>query len=409
MDFIHDIFLLIKDFIVSFWWFFIPIFLLFVLLDIKSFYKKQKKKSKIKWSLIEITPPREVEKTPKAMEQVFATASEISEGWASFEIVGRAGNTRFFVRVPEGYRNLIESSIYAQYSEAEISLVSEYEGYETQFSHNLPNNVYDIWGTELILAREDGYPIKTYPDFKEGKNEGVVDPIAGITEIMSKLEKSEAIWLQILVKPADNKKWTKKAGELIDEVSGKKKKSKGVFDWLGPWVHAISEFLENLIKGIFEPPEWTEFEKKKDEDKKESLSPGKNKIIEAIENKASKIGFHAAIRFIYIDRKDSFTKSNISGVMGAFRQFNTNNLNSLTENKKVKTKVKGFFKDKKTEKRKRKVFSDYLIRDFPEKTSILNIEELATLYHFPATDVKSPFIKRVSVKRGSPPPDLPVQ
>lgn len=402
---------LIGDFLVRFWWIFIPVLLLILFIDLYSFYKKEKKKREIKWTLLEIVPPKEIEKTPKAMEQVFAAVDEISEkNWASFEIIGRAGVTHFFVRIPEDFHNLVESAIYAQYPEAEINPVSEYESYIAQFPENLPDNTYDVWGTELTLGREDGYPIRTYPEFKEkSKEEEDVDPIAGITEIMSKLERSEAIWLQILIKPADDKEWNEKAEGLIDELMGKKKKEEGLLDWLGPWFHSAGEFFQNLFKGIFEPPEWADKEEKKEEEKKGGLTPGKQRAIEYIENKMSKIGFHGAIRFVYVDRRDKFTKSNISGVMGALRQFNTNNLNHLKENKKVKTKTKNLLKEKRLKSRKKRIFANYLTRDFPKKTSIFNTEELATLYHFPATNVKSPLLKRVSVRRGGPPPDLPVE
>lgn len=408
MELIKTIFSLIGSFLADFWWVFLTLLLIFVFKDLRAFYKKQKERREKSWSLMEVVPPPEINKTPRAMEQIFAALAEIEDNWASFEIVGRAGATRFFIRIPEDYHNLIESAIYAQYPEAEITPIPEAESYTTQFPVDLPDNNYDVWGTELTLKHADGYPIKTYPEFKEGskeEEEEVIDPIAGITEIMSKLEKFEAIWLQILVKPADNKKWNKEAQELIDEVMGKKEKEEGLFGWLIPWVAPVGEFIRNLFKGLFEPPEWSNFEEKEGE-KKEGT---RTKAVEQIENKMAKISFHAAIRFVYIDRWESFTKSNISGVMGAFRQFNTNDLNALEENKSVKTKTEGLLKDRRLESRKKRIFSNYLTRDFPETTSIFNTEELATLYHFPAASVKSPRLKRVPVRKTGPPPDLPVQ
>jgi len=416
MSLIENIISLIGDFISSFWWVFILVFLLFIFFDIRRVYKNQKKKREIEWSLLRIIPPKEVKKSPKAMEQLFVSVDEISDGWASFEIVGRAGKTNFYIRIPKDYRNLIESAIYAQYPDAEINLVPDEEDYVSQFSSStLPNEVYDIWGTELILGREDGYPIRTYLNFQESgrqDEEQIIDPIASITEIMSRLERSEAIWLQILVKPADNKKWIKEAEELIKKLMGGEEKKEGtiIFDWINPWVHAVGEFIENLMWAIFRHPMWgEEGEQKKKEEGKKDLTPGKRKIIDAIEEKISKVGFHTVIRFVYVDRRDMFTKSNIAGVMGAIRQFNTNHLNFFTENKKAKTKTGGLFKDKRLESRKKWIFSNYTVRDFPKKSSILNTEELATIYHFPTTGVKSPFLRRVLSKRGGPPPDLPIQ
>ena len=53
------------------WWFFVPIILFLVFLAAWLFYVRKKNLESIKWVLLKITPPREVQKTPKAMEQVF--------------------------------------------------------------------------------------------------------------------------------------------------------------------------------------------------------------------------------------------------------------------------------------------------------------------------------------------------
>ena len=38
---------------------------------------------------------------------------------------------------------------------------------------------------------------------------------------------------------------------------------------------------------------------------------------------------------------------------------------------------------------------------------VLNIEELATIYHFPMVSVKAPLVKKTEAKRAEPPPSLP--
>jgi hypothetical protein len=190
---------------------------------------------------------------------------------------------------------------------------------------------------------------------------------------------------------------------------GKSKKQKTFFDKIGVFVNGIIEFFINILKAFNENPSWSE---KGDDDKKDGgkdLTSGKRKAIQAIEDKMSKIGFECAIRFIYVDRRDAFTQSNISSVVGSLRQFNTNDLNALVQNENVKTKTNGLFKNKKLESRKKRIFSNYISNNFPKKTSILNTEELATLYHFPSSGVKSPLLKRVSTRRSGPPSNLPIQ
>jgi hypothetical protein len=48
-------------------------------------------------------------------------------------------------------------------------------------------------------------------------------------------------------------------------------------------------------------------------------------------------------------------------------------------------------------------------RVFFEKGFILNIEELATLFHFPTVAVQAPMTPYVELKKGGPPVDLPLE
>ncbi len=374
------------------------------------------------WVLLEITPPREVMTSPKAMEQIFAAMHAIKSSkpkfwkkwwigkvynWMSFELVGRAGSIHFYVRVPEEFRNLVESSVYAQYPEAEIIVVPEEEDYVHQFALSLPNRTYDLWGTDFVLDKENAYPIRTYPHFEESVEEKRIDPIAGITEIMSQLKKSEAIWLQFLIRPARDA-WAKKGEELINELLGEKKESKSLLGGADKAIDELLVFLKNIFTAPFEEPTWSEEQKEEKKKDKAVLSPGKKNILEEVERKISKTGFESVLRFVYIDRHDSFTRSNVAGVAGAIHQFNAPLMNSFVPNKKSITKAKQPFKALKTMRRKRKLYAYYQARIFPPQFSILNTEELATLYHFPITVVKSPTLRRVSSRRGGAPLDLPI-
>jgi hypothetical protein len=42
------------------------------------------------------------------------------------------------------------------------------------------------------------------------------------------------------------------------------------------------------------------------------------------------------------------------------------------------------------------------------KTFVLNVEELATLWHFPGQIMKVPTLTRIESKEASPPPNLPI-
>ena len=142
----------------------------------------------------------------------------------------------------------------------------------------------------------------------------------------------------------------------------------------------------------------------------EGLKTRAKEIAEEIENKTAKLGFDFVWRFIYIDRRDAFTPSNISAMWGAFRQFGTLNLNLFKPNLKSLTFARGvLLKKNRIMRKKRFLYDNYRIRHFPKIFSVLNTEELATIYHFPLTSVKPPLLRKIESKRGSPPPELPVE
>lgn len=376
---------------------------------------------KISWKLLEVKIPREILKTPKAMEQVFAavhaTYSDIKffdkwwkgkvQDWASFELVGFTGQVHFYVRVAEQFRNLVESAIYAQYPDSEIV---EVEDYINLLPSVLPNQIYDLWGTNFILANDDAYPIRTYDYFEERVKEKRLDPIAAITEAIAKLKEDEIIWIQVLVRPVSDQ-WKKEGEKLRDKLMGRKAKSTRTL-----W-EDFEEFLRNLIQAPFTPPTWSGGEEEKSEGKADVLAPGEKDVVAAVENKISKLGFESTVRFIYIDKAASFTRSNVAAIIGAFRQFSTQNLNAFKSHAKTTTKVRQPFKNRRLYFRKRRIFDSYRLRLFPRlfllkikklPISILNTEELATIYHYPTTFVEAPTLQRLESRRGEPPAELPI-
>src|SRR3989344_5742701 len=143
---------------------------------------------------MEIKISKIIERTQKAMEQVFAGMHAMFEQprfvekylqgkympWASFEMVSIEGVTRFFVRVQRSHINLVQSHVWAQYPEAEIS---EAEDYVQKVPQDIPNKNWDVWGVELILSKDDAYPIRTYPAFEENIEEKRIDPLAALLEL----------------------------------------------------------------------------------------------------------------------------------------------------------------------------------------------------------------------------------
>ncbi|MBI2670032.1 MAG: hypothetical protein HYX20_02740 [Candidatus Yanofskybacteria bacterium] len=407
-----------------YWWTFTPFLLFFGALDGWLFYVRKQYLLSIKWVLLEIKPPPDVQKSPKIAENIFAGLHALYTGsvswkdeffkgkvqpWLSFEIVGNGGETNFYIRTPEDLRNLIEAQIFAQYPDAEIKIADDYI---TQLPEYLPNDEYDLFGTELVFTRPDAYPIKTYPFFEEesGKDEFKrTDPLAPLAEIMSALESGEHIWLQLTIR-ATGDAWVKEAKTEVDKIIGKEPKvERGS---LGK----VVDFIDLLLPGGTPVHE----EKKKDEFSLQKLTPGQKFTLDQVENKISKLGFKSGYRFFYIARKDRFHGSHISAVMGMLKQFYLNNLNSFKPNKKTITKDKGwfswlfpsdkgFFYREREYRRKWHLYQKYRERAFVGQFIILNTEELATLFHLPGIGVKAPAFPRVEAKKGQPPAGLPTR
>ncbi|MFH1652541.1 MAG: hypothetical protein ABIE74_00635 [Pseudomonadota bacterium] len=363
---------------------------------------------------MELRIPQDPGKSPKAMEQIFAALhgtlpspidwkDRFFKGemvdWFSFEIVSIAGEPHFYVRTPEQYKKLVQSQIYAQYPDSEIIEVADEDDYVNLLPPSLPDNDNDLWGVEMILSEKDFYPIRTYPEFEE-KSSGPdyvkrIDPLASLAEVISSLEAGEYIGVQLLIRPARDT-WVKNGQTEIDKLQGKKPKA-------GEDILAKTVFeIDKLIPGHVEV--------KKEEKKPEQtqLTSGKQEAIKAAEKKMSKLGYESGIRFMYAAPKETFHRPHVSGVVGAFKQFSLQTSNSFKLNKKTATSAKWPFKKRREYGKKVIFLKKFKDRALPMIPFILNIEELATIYHLPDIGVKSPLLPRVEAKKGEPPLGLPI-
>ena len=405
---------IVLSILLYFWWVYLPILLFFIAFQLYLSFIQLRYKLSLQWILLEIKAPKEVRKSPKAMEQVFAGLHGVYSSplnfkdkyidgkvytWYSFEIVGKGGETNFYIRTVDKLKNLVESQVYAQYPEAEISEVPDYIN---DLPPYLPDDKHDLWGSDLMLTKPDVFPIRTYPEFEE-KGMGPddpkrIDPLASLAEICSALHVGEHIWVQILGAPIGSD-WIKKGQVELDKIMGKTPPpSKG--DFLSNAVFAIDKAISGPSAVI-----------EKKEEKRADLSPGKQDMLKAIEKSWDKLGYEVTIRFISIGPRDNFRSANGYALSGSFRQFASQNLNSFKMNKRILTYTKGLFKRSKLLKKKKILYQLYrerkLFTPFVTRYT-LNTEEMATIFHFPDTGVKAPLFPRVEAKKGEPPSGLPM-
>jgi hypothetical protein len=403
------------------WWFVLPLIAILVFWEVWRMHLHYQWITGIKWKLLEIKVPKTILKTPKAMEQIFAAAHAPytygigpynkywrgqEEYWMAFELIGRAGETHFYLRVPTQFRNMMESAIYAAYPEAEIT---EAEDYLEELPHVLPNETFDVSGFEEVLRHENYLPIRTYPMFEEMVEEHRIDTIAPLMEAMSKLKNDEQLWFQVIIKPTGED--FRKAGEreikkLLGIEEPKKPSMWPDFD--------LGITLGEALAAPFQHP--GEATPKKDQRQEKMprflMTPVDKERADAIHLKISKIAFEATLRFVYVEKREGAVDSgHTNSIHGFIRQFNTQNLNSLKPDSLTSTaswSVKYIFKKTRLRARKRYLYENYRHFTPSHHESILNIEELATVFHFPLAVVSTTELEKVESRKGSPPATLPI-
>jgi hypothetical protein len=406
--------------LVMFGWAILAWLLLFVGLYFLAEYKENKYTEHWKWVVLAIDIPALNLQTPKAVEQMFAHIAgafeqpgireTFREGykqrWFSFEIISIEGYIQFLIRTEETYRDLVEAALYAQYPEAEIV---EVEDYVTSFPDQYPNDEYDLWAGDFSLIEHEGFPIRTYREFEHtiSKDTILKDPMGTFLESFSRIGPGEQMWFQILVQPTSNK-WKENSIKKIKEIIGEKSEGKGgIADIL---TSVPLRTLEGIGDQIFGREASEAAPSGKDAGPKnllQYLTPGQSKLVEGMEEKISKLGFKTKMRGLYIARKEVFRpERGVNALVGAINQFNIPSANSLEPTYTVSAPGK-----KKQEMRKRLLMKAYKKRkmNVGANAFILNIEELATVWHFPMSHVKTPLLQKASLKTAEPPSGLPVE
>lgn len=396
--------------------------------------------SGIKFVLLEIVPPREVLRSPKAMELFITNAlyhwsqkggkEEYWQGavwfWFSLEIASIDGQVHFYIRTPTRIRELIETQMYAQYPQAQVK---EVEDYTLAVDEITPKSEWNAWGCEFKLLKPEAYPLKTYTDFgldKDPKEEYKVDPVSPIVEFFGSLKKGEQAWMQIVVTP-----------------SKKEYKTKGTWFKTHDWITEANLERDKL---------YMPYTSKRDEQTGSAVIKAARievrvpdflkRAAERLNAKVSKLGFDSGIRVMYLAKKEIYppgTRTNNSrNIRLIFRQFAAADINQLWRvNSAQGDAYSGIFTASKetvmmlanrmlNEYRERSffhlplrhnLFNDHTV-PWPLSgvlkvykhpyTFVLNTEELATLWHFPGQIMRVPTLERIESKEASPPPNLPI-
>lgn len=407
--------------------------LVYMLFWLRRYQKQLDYVNAVKWVFLEVKVEELNERSPLAMEQVFAALHAIQQNftwgekadgkvvlWLSCEIVSLGGKVSFIFKIPERFRNLLESAIFAQYPKAEMNEIEDY-------LKNMPHEYYpdkvdfEFWGTQWLKKKPNPYPIKTFGAYEHPEQKTFIDPLSNVIEVMSNIQPFELMVMQLVIRPI-NDDWKAHAKPLIDKLKG------APAHHASGWFNAIfiewpGKILGELIGIFFPAQEHAAPQHKKEELPSQMLhkTEGEKQVIASIEHALSKIYYEVKFRMMYLAPKDKINKAlRIPEIVGAVRNFDDVALSGPKPDightwtdaaYKLSETLERPYLERHILTRKRHFWHAFLARSVWRGIgeTYMNTEELASLYHFPQSpNVRVSQVERVSTVKTAPPQDLPI-
>ncbi len=291
----------------------------------------------------------------------------------SFEIVAHQKLISFYVAVPIHLAEVVTEHIHAQYHEANVEVVPDYNMFQARGV---------VTAGYLKLKREPFFPFKTYRTLDS-------DPLNAITNVLSRMEENEGAVVQ-LVLTAANRSWRRKGKRLIHQMQ------KGTHLAEAVRLSQRSIFLRVLLElaGVVKV-----FTQKKDEPNTHEasrLSPKEEEVVKSIEEKISKVGISTTIRLMVSAPTIGRAQGQLENIMSAFSQYTIFEYGNALQLKKP-FRLEAFVRD-----------FIYRIHN-PHQSAVLNSEEFASIVHFPLPGTETPNIRWLAAKKAAPPVDVPTE
>jgi len=367
--------------------------------------------SKIDSILLEVKIPRELVRSPRAMENALSKLwtdsgettflNRIWQGqvrpYFSFEIASFGGEVHFYIWCWRKWREVVESALYAYYPELEIV---EAEDYATKFHYD-PDK-YECFGTDWRYEpRNDAYPIKTYIDFeldKDPKEEYKIDPFAEVLERLSTLKPTEQMWVQIIITQTRDK--THKHGARWWETGDR-------------YTSLLQGEVDKIRKDSLGDPnekggEWRRYSR--------MSQFRQTELIKAIDRNLGKHPFNVGMRGVYIADPKNFGSPGYTGIRWIWRPFGNpqyaNQLRPRRWGNPFDWPWQDLF-DKRWIMHHQRFFDVYRRRShfytpwvFPH--NMMSTEVIASIWHPPTSAIVAPGLERIPAKKAEPPSNLPM-
>ena len=372
---------------------------------------------KQEYVLLHIQLPPEVEKSPLSMEAFFIALWNIGgettfidrviKGqfrpvW-SLEIASTEGRLGYYLHVRKGWRQITEARLYGQFPEAKVT---EVDDYVSEIPFNLDD--YSISGSEYGKSDKvpQALPIKTYVAYGLDKNpdeELKVDPITNILELLAQVGKGEHFWMQIICRGRKQDEWY---GFYLKE---------------NKFIKPARDYIEKLVKSAADRAK--SFAGGEVDAAKQAasrgfmlLSEGERRRVDAIERSMTKLIFECGVRVVYLAKSEKFTGVNIGAMVRFFDSVRgQDEYNALGLTNRGAIRFDYPWQDfmnirKRTEWRHlyyRYKNRAYFFVPYDQVPVFLNTEELATLWHYPSSVIKTTGLNRIPSRVGDAPPNLP--
>ncbi len=375
--------------------------------------------------LLEVKMPRDITKSPRAMELAltgFSISSGettfIHRGWKgqirtyfSFEMTSFGGEIHFYIWCWKNYRSAVEMAMYAQYPEIELV---EVEDYASKFRYD--PKVHSCFATDfrreshadhdLVVGTRnvDAYPIRTYIDFeldKDPKEEFKVEPLAMVVEYLGALTPGEQTWVQIVFRKAGNYDHVLFPDNMEDE-----------------WEQAVHDEVNRVrFKATSRPHDPHGHGDPHEDDDRASFphpTESQREQLQSMERNFGKHPFEVGMRGIHISSKGLHGPS-YAGLRYLWRPFNNPQFRSALKPKRWTNDfdypwqdINGF----RNELMIRRFLDAYRRRSFftsPWKTPtfVMTNEEIATIWHPPSRTIQTPGLERIPATKASAPMNLP--
>lgn len=351
---------------------------------------------------LEVTVPKEVTSTDRdnepvqqekeiisVAEQLFATLSHTEKRdlstfmkgheFFSFEIVSVEKRISFLINCSSHLQDLMEKQIQAQFPHAQIELVPPPQIIQSGAA---------IAAVELGLQKKYIFPIKTYKLMES-------DPLNALTNSLSKLSENEAGAIQLVIAPAPLGWRTRVMNRAREIQKGKdvEIESHGFGKFINLIFRGLSAFEKGISANKNKPQDYQSQGVSREHGAYKPLTPMQQDAVKRLEEKASKGGFEVNLRIVISGPSQEQAASHMRNVLSSFMQYTQRPFNGF----RVLHKNRG------------KIVKDFIFRTMRSKLhkkTILNTEELTSLFHFPTKFTQTPNIKWLGSKRAPAPVNI---